>query len=61
MADSTGPGPVSGVTGTPPLRRIRRSGERKTKRRQQRDSGKGPEQKPDGGKGRKGRYLDEHC
>jgi hypothetical protein len=61
MADPAGPGPVSGVAGTPPLRRIRRSGERKTGRRRQREGEESQEQTPKDPRSRKGRYLDERC
>ncbi|WOJ96622.1 hypothetical protein R0137_15425 [Congregibacter brevis] len=63
MADPSGPGPVTGVSGTPPLRRLRRSGERKTRRRQQRESenGNGKDETPKDQGSRKGRFLDERC
>lgn len=61
MADPTGPGPVSGVSGTPPLRRVRRSGERKTRRQRQRSGEDDTKTSNQDSQSRKGRYLDERC
>jgi hypothetical protein len=61
MADPAGPGPVSGVSGTPPLRRIRRSGERKTRRQRQRSGEDQTTTANQDTQSRKGRYLDERC
>lgn len=61
MADSTGPGPVTGVSGTPPLRRLRRSGERKTRRKQEREADRSEQDSAKDPRGRKGRFLDERC
>jgi len=62
MADSSGPGSVSGVSGTPALRRLTRSGQRQT-RRQRRLQEEEEEKKSavEEGRSRKGRYLDERA
>ncbi|MFT4767477.1 MAG: hypothetical protein ACI8RN_000604 [Glaciecola sp.] len=61
MADPSGPGPVTGVSGTPPLRRLRRSGERKTRRKQEREAERSDHETAKDPRGRKGRFLDERC
>lgn len=61
MAESGGPGAVSRISGTPALKRVARSGERKKRGQQRRGAA---DEKPEPGeqqRPRKGRYLDEHC
>lgn len=59
MAEPGGPGSIGRVSGTPPAKHVRRSGDRKNRRQKQqeeREAQPTPEEPP-----RKGRYLDEHC